>query len=143
MIGRKKWPLGASEAHHRETWKQLESLLSESHASAFCSPFSAPPPPLPPSRPTLRSVVILDELGRGTSTFDGTAIAHAVVHHLATVTRCRTLFATHYHSLVEEWGGETGGSGGSDRGDRLVQLGHMACVVGGRGDDGDDDDDDE
>jgi DNA mismatch repair protein MSH6 len=70
-------------------------------------------------------MVILDELGRGTSTFDGTAIAHAVVHHLATVTKCRCLFATHYHSLVEEWGGERARS--EHKG--LVALGHMACVV--------------
>jgi hypothetical protein len=53
---------------------------------------------------THRSLVILDELGRGTSTFDGTAIAHAVVDHLANQIQCRALFATHYHSLVEEWG---------------------------------------
>jgi DNA mismatch repair protein MSH6 len=40
------------------------------------------------------SLVLLDELGRGTSTFDGAAIAFAVVRHLTTATRCRTLFAT-------------------------------------------------
>ncbi|KAF7295053.1 DNA mismatch repair protein [Mycena indigotica] len=43
-----------------------------------------------------RSLVILDELGRGTSTFDGMAIADAVLEHLVTSTRCNTLFITHY-----------------------------------------------
>lgn len=54
---------------------------------------------------TPHSLVILDELGRGTSTFDGTAIAHAVVKYLVEQKQCRTLFATHYHSLVEDWRG--------------------------------------
>lgn len=54
---------------------------------------------------TAHSLVILDELGRGTSTFDGTAIAHAVVKFLIDRVQCRTLFATHYHSLVEDWRG--------------------------------------
>lgn len=49
------------------------------------------------------SLCILDELGRGTATFDGTAIAHSVVEYLVSKTRCRTLFATHYHLLVEDW----------------------------------------
>nr|GAT43998.1 DNA mismatch repair protein [Mycena chlorophos] len=43
-----------------------------------------------------RSLVILDELGRGTSTFDGMSIAHAVLEHAATSIRCKTLFITHY-----------------------------------------------
>ena len=47
-----------------------------------------------------RSLVILDEIGRGTATWDGLAIAWAVVEHLAEVNRCRTLFATHYHELT-------------------------------------------
>ncbi|GBG29293.1 DNA mismatch repair protein Msh6 [Hondaea fermentalgiana] len=52
---------------------------------------------------TPTSLVILDELGRGTSTFDGTAIAEAVVERLCAVDlRCRTMFATHYHSLVQD-----------------------------------------
>ncbi len=71
---------------------------------------------------TERSLVILDEIGRGTSTYDGLSIAWAVVEHLHEVNRCRGLFATHYHELtalasrlaqlvcrtmrVKEWRGE-------------------------------------
>ena len=47
-----------------------------------------------------RALVILDEIGRGTATWDGLAIAWAAVEHLAEVNRCRTLFATHYHELT-------------------------------------------
>ncbi|MDE2020914.1 MAG: DNA mismatch repair protein MutS, partial [Patescibacteria group bacterium] len=50
---------------------------------------------------TARSLVILDEIGRGTATFDGLSIAWAVVEHLHNVTQCRGLFATHYHELTE------------------------------------------
>jgi DNA mismatch repair protein MutS len=69
-----------------------------------------------------RSLVILDELGRGTATFDGLSIAWAAIEHLHETNRCRTLFATHYHELtalaaklprmfnatvrVKEWHGE-------------------------------------
>ncbi len=45
---------------------------------------------------TPRSLVIIDELGRGTATHDGLAIAHATLQHLVTTTRCLTLFVTHY-----------------------------------------------
>jgi DNA mismatch repair protein MutS len=71
---------------------------------------------------TPRSLVILDEIGRGTATFDGLSIAWATIEHLHEVNRCRTLFATHYHELtalaaklprlhnatmrVKEWQGE-------------------------------------
>lgn len=47
-----------------------------------------------------RSLVILDEIGRGTSTFDGLSIAWAAVEHLHEVNRCRSLFATHFHELT-------------------------------------------
>jgi DNA mismatch repair protein MSH3 len=49
---------------------------------------------------TPRSLVILDELGRGTSTHDGAAIAHAVLDHVVRETRCLTLFITHYQTLA-------------------------------------------
>jgi DNA mismatch repair protein MutS len=69
-----------------------------------------------------RALVILDEIGRGTATFDGLSIAWAAIEHLHEANRCRTLFATHYHELtalsaklprlfnatvrVKEWQGE-------------------------------------
>jgi DNA mismatch repair protein MSH6 len=67
---------------------------------------------------TRRSLVIMDELGRGTSTFDGTAIASAAVKHLVDRSRCLSLFATHYHSLLDEW-----------KDTANVRLGHMECLV--------------
>jgi len=68
---------------------------------------------------TQRSLVILDELGRGTATFDGMAIAHAAMEHLLNNSSCLTLFATHYHALTREWEGSN----------PRVALYHMACVV--------------
>ncbi len=50
---------------------------------------------------TRRSLVVLDEIGRGTSTFDGLSIAWAVAEHLHDRVGCRTLFATHYHELQD------------------------------------------
>jgi DNA mismatch repair protein MutS len=47
-----------------------------------------------------RALVILDEVGRGTATFDGLAIAWAVAEHLHDINRCRAIFATHYHELT-------------------------------------------
>ena len=52
---------------------------------------------------TPRSLVILDELGRGTSSHDGVAVAQAVLHHLASHIGCLGFFATHYHSLGAEF----------------------------------------
>jgi DNA mismatch repair protein MutS len=49
---------------------------------------------------TDRSFVILDEIGRGTATYDGLSIAWATLEHLHEVNRCRALFATHFHELL-------------------------------------------
>lgn len=66
---------------------------------------------------TINSLVLLDELGRGTATYDGTAIAASVVNFLANV-KCRTIFSTHYHNLVDNF---------TD--DKRISFGHMACMV--------------
>jgi DNA mismatch repair protein MutS len=50
---------------------------------------------------TPRSLIVLDEIGRGTATYDGLALAWAVVEHIHMRTRAKTLFATHYHELTE------------------------------------------
>jgi DNA mismatch repair protein MSH6 len=71
---------------------------------------------------TKHSLVLLDELGRGTATYDGTAIACSVVKELTENVKCRTLFSTHYHSLVEEFAGNPN-----------IGLGHMACMVENEG----------
>jgi len=67
---------------------------------------------------TANSLVIIDELGRGTSTFDGHAIAFAVLCDLVERLRCRTLLSTHYHGLVKDFSEDA----------RILPM-HMACRV--------------
>src|SRR6201999_3492188 len=62
---------------------------------------------------TARSLVILDEIGRGTATFDGLAIAWAAVEHLHETNKSRALFATHYHEMTA----------------LAERLGSLACVT--------------
>lgn len=50
---------------------------------------------------TPRSFVVMDEIGRGTTPSDGTAVAFAALHHLAHINRCRALFATHFHDVAD------------------------------------------
>jgi DNA mismatch repair protein MutS len=57
---------------------------------------------------TADSLVVLDEVGRGTATYDGMALAEAILEHLLGATRCRGLFATHYHQLAARLGGVPG-----------------------------------
>lgn len=52
---------------------------------------------------TFKSLAIVDELGRGTSTFDGYSIAHAVLKYLVNRIKCRSLFSTHYHMLLDDF----------------------------------------
>mmetsp|Transcript_20117 Transcript_20117/g.43814 ORF Transcript_20117/g.43814 Transcript_20117/m.43814 type:complete len:279 (+) Transcript_20117:142-978(+) len=69
---------------------------------------------------TSRSLVALDELGRGTATLDGAAIAAAVLQHMSSHIGCRGLFATHYHHLSDVHAS-----------DPRVSIMHMACAVSG------------
>jgi DNA mismatch repair protein MutS len=101
---------------------------------------------------TERSLVILDEIGRGTATFDGLSIAWASVEHLHEINRCRGLFATHFHELtvlseklgrlsnatmrVKEWDGEViflheVGPGAADRsyGIQVARLAGLPASV--------------
>jgi DNA mismatch repair protein MutS len=75
---------------------------------------------------TARSLVIVDEIGRGTSTYDGLAIAWSVAEDLARRVRCRALFATHYHELCDLAATEPGvvnqSVGVSEVGDEIVFL---------------------
>eukprot|EP00698_Gefionella_okellyi_P003683 TRINITY_DN13445_c0_g1_i1.p1 TRINITY_DN13445_c0_g1~~TRINITY_DN13445_c0_g1_i1.p1 ORF type:complete len:1151 (+),score=299.87 TRINITY_DN13445_c0_g1_i1:80-3532(+) len=67
---------------------------------------------------TKQSLVILDELGRGTSTYDGYAIAYAVIDYMTRATCCRALFSTHYHNLCTELAENS-----------AIALFHMDCLV--------------
>jgi DNA mismatch repair protein MSH6 len=70
-------------------------------------------------RATAASLVACDELGRGTATHDGAAIAHATLGYLAATAAPRTLFSTHYHRLAAAAGAHPG----------VVALAHMGCHV--------------
>ena len=50
---------------------------------------------------TESALIIMDEIGRGTATYDGLSIAWATLEHIHDVIKCRTLFATHYHELTQ------------------------------------------
>ena len=101
---------------------------------------------------TERSLVVLDEIGRGTSTFDGLSIAWAAIEHLHEVNKSRTLFATHYHELttlaakldrlatmtmkVKEWKGDViflheviEGSAGGSYGIQVARLAGLPKAV--------------
>ena len=93
---------------------------------------------------TPQSLVILDELGRGTATFDGYAVAYAVLRHLTEKVNCRMLFATHYHPLTQDLCKTSFPKGSvwemgislvaccrcaTDLGSR-ISLWHMAAIVG-------------
>nr|CDJ85851.1 DNA mismatch repair protein MutS domain containing protein [Haemonchus contortus] len=67
---------------------------------------------------TKHSLVLIDELGRGTSTFDGTAIASAVLSDVSRRLQCRSFFSTHYHSLCKTAAVNPN-----------IALAHMACMV--------------
>lgn len=71
------------------------------------------------SSATRNSLVALDELGRGTSTSDGQAIAESVLEHFVHKVKCRGMFSTHYHRLAVDY-----------QNDPKVLLSHMACQVG-------------
>ncbi len=95
---------------------------------------------------TPRSFIVLDEIGRGTATYDGLALAWAVVEHIHARTRAKTLFATHYHELTElagqaAWHSQSEGLGEGGRrphhlpaqsgaGQRRPQLWHRSSAPG-------------
>ncbi|XP_030536580.1 DNA mismatch repair protein MSH3 [Rhodamnia argentea] len=77
--------MGASDSIQKGRSTFLEELSEASLILRYCTP---------------RSLVIIDELGRGTSTHDGAAIAYATLHHLLEKKRCMTLFVTHYPKIA-------------------------------------------
>ncbi|KAE8195361.1 hypothetical protein CF336_g3121 [Tilletia laevis] len=80
--------MGANDQLFKNNSTFMVEMLEASRIISECTP---------------RSLVILDELGRGTSTFDGQAIAYAVLHHLVGRTRCLGFFLTHYTTLAHDF----------------------------------------
>ena len=78
--------MGASDSIQQGRSTFLEELSEASHILHNC---------------TARSLVIIDELGRGTSTHDGVAIAYATLHYLLEQKRCMVLFVTHYPKIAD------------------------------------------
>lgn len=78
--------MGASDSIQQGRSTFLEELSETSHILCNCTP---------------RSLVIIDELGRGTSTHDGVAIAYATLHHLLKQKNCLVLFVTHYPKIAD------------------------------------------
>ncbi len=77
---------------------------------------------------TRRSLVILDEIGRGTSTFDGLSLAWSIVEHLHHQVGAKTLFATHYHELTE-LGSTPGAISAGEAGPRLARVRNYHVAV--------------
>lgn len=78
--------IGATDSIQQGRSTFLEELSEASHILQNCTP---------------RSLVIIDELGRGTSTHDGVAIAYSTLHHLLEMKRCMILFVTHYPRIAD------------------------------------------
>ena len=113
-------PRSCGRTRSSPSWRRWAASCRQSTrasaSSTGCSPASAPPTISRRGRSTFmvemvetaailnqagpRSLVILDEIGRGTATFDGLSIAWATVEHLHDVNKCRALFATHFHELT-------------------------------------------
>uniref|UniRef100_A0A2N9HGD3 DNA mismatch repair proteins mutS family domain-containing protein n=1 Tax=Fagus sylvatica TaxID=28930 RepID=A0A2N9HGD3_FAGSY len=110
--------MGASDSIQQGRSTFLEELSEASHILQNC---------------TARSLVIIDELGRGTSTHDGVAIAYATLHHLLQQKRCMVLFVTHYPKIADirtEFPGSVGAYHREAFGFKVAQLAQLpsSCI---------------